>query len=100
MSKFAVVLLCLLGVACAGQGQSSEDEPVDIAAEELKKGAYHGGGGLVLGSTPYGDCLTECSQTKQSCENENSRRDPDDLMEPCDLNYSFCKADCQRGFPQ
>jgi hypothetical protein len=100
MQKFAVVLLCLLGVACAGEGQSSE-EPVDITSEELKKGAYHGGsGGLLLGNTPYGDCLTECSQAKQSCENENSRRDPDDLMEPCDLNYSFCKGDCQDAFPQ
>ncbi len=74
--------------------------PSESAAR--KRGLFGGGGRLVLGNTPYGDCLTDCSARKESCENRNLSiiADRFELAEPCDLDYSFCKADCQRAFPQ
>jgi hypothetical protein len=97
MKKMLLILGCFLAFGCAGE---SAGEPVEISAEELKAGVYHGGGGLVLGNTPYGDCLTDCSHEKDACERANTDRVYDDLMRPCDLEYSFCRADCKRAFPE
>jgi hypothetical protein len=101
MKIVAVLLGCALSVGClveAGEGElGPEGEVLETSSEELKGGAYYGGGGLVFGTNPYGDCLTNCSNEKRACE--ESRGPYDDLMAPCDLYYSMCKADCDRGFP-
>jgi hypothetical protein len=97
MHKLILVFGCFLAFGCVSE---SVEEPIDISAEELKAGAYSGGGGLVFGNNPYGDCLTDCSHEKEACERSNGDRGHDDLMTPCDLEYSFCKADCRGAFPQ
>lgn len=105
-------LLALALSACAGppvEEMSPSQLADEIAAEEesigsteqgLKKGAYSGGTSLLFGNTPYGDCLTDCSHQKAACERANSDRGHDDLMRPCDLEYSICRADCRSAFPQ
>lgn len=98
------ILVVLLGGALAmgcmvEAGEGLEGEVVETSSEELKSGGYHGGGSeLLLGNNPYGDCLNDCSIQKRKCE--ESRGPYDDLMYPCDTDYSICKARCDSAFPQ
>ena len=98
MRYFIMISSIFLALGCmleAGEEEPSSDRPVESSALELKTGV-HFGGGLVFGNNDCSDCLHDCSLLKQSCETGNLGilTDRFELAEPCDLDYSICKGNC------
>jgi hypothetical protein len=110
--------ICLIGLACAcGEGSFVAEESTGlesgadagviepVAESARRRGPPRGrppGGGVCAGtcvSPERGECDAACATEKSACNARNNGGGPDDLMEPCDLEYQQCLYRCQVHFP-
>jgi hypothetical protein len=103
----------MLGMTgCVAEVAPDDGEPTASAEEALSKGASTAetttlplATGTVgrIAVSPKRRCYDDCYARWVGCENHNANlisNDPDELMDPCDLDYSICASKCDRIYPQ